>query len=77
MFTTDAHCDTLYSIICEKKKAENCTVTIEKLQKGGVGLQTFAMFTSLRSPDPYGDGVLMKELYKKIPVKHLDNALPE
>lgn len=77
MFTTDAHCDTLYGIIVEKKAPENCIVTLENLQKGNVGLQTFAMFTSFRRKDPYADGVQMKELYKTLPVKRLDGALPE
>lgn len=77
MFTTDAHCDTLYGIIAEKKAPENCIVTLENLQKGNVGLQTFAMFTSFRRKDPYADGVQMKELYKTLPVKRLDGALPE
>lgn len=77
MFTTDAHCDTLYGIIVEKKSPENCIVTLEKLQKGNVGIQTFAMFTSFRRENPYADGVQMKELYKKLPLKHLDGALPD
>lgn len=77
MFTTDAHCDTLYGIIVEKKSPENCIVTIENLQKGGVMLQTFAMFTSFRRKDPYADGVQMKELYKTLQIKHLDSTLPD
>lgn len=76
MFTTDAHCDTLYGIIVEKKSPEKCIVTIENLQKGNVNLQTYAMFTSFRRKDPYADGIQMKELYKTLPIKRLDSALP-
>jgi len=76
MFTTDAHCDTLYEIITGNSSPEKCIVTPQKLQKGGVCLQTFAMFTSFRRPDPYADGKLMMALYKTLPIKRLDNALP-
>ena len=76
MFTTDAHCDTLYEIITGHSAAEKCIVTPEKLQKGDVRLQTFAMFTSFRRPDPCADGILMKELYKALPLRRLDGALP-
>lgn len=76
MFTTDAHCDTLYRIAIEGVKAEDCSVTPESLRAGEVGLQTFAIFTSLRRPDPYGDAILMKDVYKKLPLPHLDGKLP-
>lgn len=77
MFTSDAHCDTLYEMAVNGTAAENCVVTQERLQKGNVGLQTFAMFTSLRRPDPCGDGMKMKAVYKTLPYHHLDGELPE
>lgn len=77
MFTTDAHCDTLYEIAVKKTAAEGCCVTPERLKAGNVGLQTFAMFTSLRSPDPYADGLAMKEAYKRLPLRRLDAKLPD
>ena len=76
MFTTDAHCDTLYAIAIENKAPESCRVTPETLRAGGVGLQTFAMYSSLRRPDPHGDGLRMKELYKRLPLPRLDGSLP-
>ena len=52
-------------------------MTMERLRDGNVGLQTFAMFTSFRRPDPYADGVAMKELYKTLPIPRLDGKLPD
>lgn len=77
MFTADAHCDTLYEIAVKNYAAEDCCVTMERLEKGNVGLQTFAMFASFRHPDPYADGMKMKALYKTLPVNRLDDKLPE
>ena len=77
MFTADAHCDTLYEIAIKGTPAQNCCVTLERLKEGNVGLQTFAMFTSLRRPDPYGDALDMKEAYKRLPLPRLDGKLPD
>ncbi|MGI6238113.1 MAG: dipeptidase [Christensenellales bacterium] len=44
MFLADAHCDTLYSIAVLGASPESCAVTEERLARGGVGIQTFAMF---------------------------------
>ncbi|MDO4546816.1 MAG: membrane dipeptidase [Clostridia bacterium] len=48
MFTADAHCDTLYAISVSHKPAEEIAVTYERLEKGNVGLQTFALFAGTR-----------------------------
>lgn len=77
MFTTDAHCDTLYNITVHNYAPEDCAVTPERLRAGNVGIQTFAMFTSLRRPDPCADGLTMKELYKQLPLPRLDGKLPD
>lgn len=77
MFTTDAHCDTLYNIAVHNYKPGDCTVTPERLKIGNVGIQTFAMFTSFRRPDPCADGMAMKELYKTLPLPRLDGKLPD
>ena len=77
MFIADAHCDTLYEIAIKSAAPEACCVTADRLKKGNVGLQTFAMFTSFRHPDPCGDGRKMKELYKRLPFVHLDGPLPD
>ena len=77
MFTADAHCDTLYNQVVHGYKPEDCVVTINRLRDGNVGLQTFAMFTSFRRPDPYADGVAMKELYKTLTIPRLDGRLPD
>lgn len=77
MFTTDAHCDTLYNIIVHGYALEDCCVTPQRLKDGNVGVQTFAMFTSFRRPDPYADGMAMKALYKQLPLPRLDGKLPD
>ena len=77
MFTADAHCDTLYEMTVNGTKAENCCVTEARMAAGNMGLQTFAMFTSFRRPDPYADGIKMKALYKQLPFHHLDGELGE
>ena len=77
MFTTDAHCDTLYNMHVHSMAFEDCCVTPERLKAGSVGLQTFAMFTSFRRPDPYADGLAMKEIYKTLPIRRLDGPLPD
>lgn len=77
MFTTDAHCDTLYAITIKNQTLDSCCVTPERLRAGNVGLQTFAMFTSFRHGHPYEDGCAMKEAYKRLPLPHLDGRLPD
>ena len=42
MLLCDAHCDTLYSLVV--KPGEPTDLTMERLQKGGVNLQTMAMY---------------------------------
>ncbi len=77
MFVSDAHCDTLYEIAIQNTPAAACCVTVDRLRSGGVGVQTFAAYTSMKRPDPWQDGLLMKEAYKKLPIVHLDGKLPE
>lgn len=77
MFTTDAHCDTLYEIAVQGTPAKNCCVTPERLKNGNVGLQTFAMFTSKRSENPYAEGRAMLAEYKRLPIPRIDGKLPE
>jgi len=77
MFTTDAHCDTLYNMHVHGMAFDACCVTPERMRVGGLGVQTFAMFTSFRRPDPYGDGLAMKEIYKTLSIRRLDGRLPD
>ena len=62
MFVADAHCDTLYSIAVQNNEPEKCMITAERLAKGGVGLQTFALFAGSKGPGgtPYRDGIDMR-----------------
>lgn len=77
MFTTDAHCDTLYEIAIIGTDPEKCCVTPARLQKGNIGLQTFAMFTSMKRPDPCADAFAMLDAYEKLPVNCFSRRLPE
>ena len=77
MFVSDAHCDTLYEIAIQNTAPKSCCVTIDRLRAGGVGVQTFAAYTSMKRQDPWNDGLMMKEAYKKLPVSRLDGKLPD
>ncbi len=77
MFTTDAHCDTLYEMTLKGRKFEDCQITPQRLRAGNISLQTFAMFTSYRTGHPYEDGVAMKATFKRLPLPQLCGQLPE
>lgn len=77
MFVADAHCDTLYNIAVHRTKPEDCCVTPERMEKGGVYLQTFAMFCSHREDDPFASGMAMKELFKRLPMRTYSRRLPD
>ena len=44
----DAHCDTLYNLVTRPDAAND--ITLERLQKGGVSLQTMAMYVGPKAP---------------------------
>ena len=79
MFVADAHCDTLYEIAICHTAPEACVVTPEKLEKGGVGLQTFALFCGKHGPagTPYQDGLDMMGAIPKLGVPVLTGDLPD
>jgi len=79
MFITDAHCDTLFSIAIAGTAPEACAVTPERLAAGGVGLQTYAMFTGSKGPagTPYEDGKRMLTESYRLPIPVIRGALPE
>ena len=76
MFIADAHCDALYRIAIKGCASSGCAVTPEHLRAGGVGVQTYAMFSSLDRPDPHDDGLRMLAAYRALPLPRLDGALP-
>ena len=61
MFIADAHCDTLYKMTIEKRALEDCKVAPARMEKGGLCLQTYAMFVGAKGPagTPYEDGKRM------------------
>ena len=77
MFTTDAHCDTLYEMTLKGRKFADCQITPQRLRAGNISLQTFAMFTSYRTGHPYEDGVAMKATFKRLPLPQLCGQLPD
>lgn len=78
MFTTDAHCDTLYSLAVSHE-IDNLMITPERLAQGNVGLQTFAMFAGSKGPadHPYEKGAAMLAEAKRYPVPMLGGKLPD
>ena len=78
MFTTDAHCDTLYSLAVNHE-TDDLMITPERLAQGNVGLQTFAMFAGSKGPadHPYEKGAAMLAEAKHYPVPMLGGLLPD
>lgn len=77
MFVADAHCDALSRIAVDGCAMSDCAVRVETLRTGGVGLQTFAMFSCARRADPHADALAMFSAYRALPLPRLDGALPE
>lgn len=51
----DAHCDTLWEIGVSENAPSKCMITADRLTKGGVSIQTFALFAGPQGPSgkPY------------------------
>ncbi len=79
MFTADAHCDTLYEIAIYHTAPERCVITPDRLAKGGVGLQTFALFCGKHGVHgtAYQDGIDMLAAVPKLGVPVLTGDLPD
>ena len=79
MFVADAHCDTLYAIALEGQKPEACTVTPERLEAGGVGIQTYAMFAGKHGTQgtPWQDTLNMLAATPQAGVPILTGDLPD
>lgn len=79
MFIADAHCDTLYSIVCEKMQEDELMASGKNLIAGGVKLQTYALFAlSRRIPDtPYEQARKMIEISREIQTPFYTGELPE
>ncbi|MBR4443464.1 MAG: dipeptidase [Clostridia bacterium] len=79
MFIADAHCDTLYSIAVQGKAPEACMITPDRLARGGVGVQTFALFAGSGGVKghPYENGQAMLAARDKLNVPLYLNDLPD
>ena len=79
MFVADAHCDTLYQIAIKGMRPNRCVVTPGRLEAGGVGLQTFALFAGREGPKgtPYADGLAMLAAASWLNAPMLTGALPD
>ena len=77
MFIADAHCDALYRIAIDGCAPSDCAASPDRLRRGGVGLQTFALFSNLGRPDPRADALRMLSAYRALPLPKLDGPLPE
>jgi membrane dipeptidase len=79
MFVADAHCDTLYQIAIKGTRPNQCVVTPGRLEAGGVGLQTFALFAGREGPKgtPYADGLAMLAAASWLNAPMLTGVLPD
>lgn len=79
MFVADAHCDTLYAVAIHGKDPAECMITADRLEKGGVGLQTFALFAGAGGPKghPYENGQAMLAARDRLGVPLFQDALPD
>ena len=79
MFIADAHCDTLYEIAICHTRPEDCVVTPDRLKRGGVGLQTFALFCGKHGTQgtAYQDGIDMLGAVPRLGVPVLTGDLPD
>ena len=79
MFVADAHCDTLYQIAIKGMRPNQCVVTPGRLESGGVGLQTFALFAGREGPKgtPYADALAMLAAASWLNAPMLTGALPD
>lgn len=79
MFIADAHCDTLCKLAVEQVPLEECMVTPRRMQAGGVGLQTLAMFAGVKgcAGTPYADAVRMMKAAKSLPFRVFTGSLPD
>ena len=79
MFIADAHCDTLYEIAICHTRPEDCVVTPDRLRRGGVGLQTFALFCGKHGTQgtAYQDGIDMLGAVPRLGVPVLTGDLPD
>ncbi|MDY3027175.1 MAG: membrane dipeptidase [Candidatus Faecivicinus sp.] len=79
MFIADAHCDTLHQLAIGNRALADCTVTPERMQRGGLCLQTYAMFAGAKGPagTPYSDGKKMLAKSGELGVEILRGQLPD
>ena len=62
MFIADTHSDTLYAMGVHHAPAERLMITPEKLRRGGVSLQTFALWTGSKGNKGDVAGIVASEL---------------
>ena len=79
MFIADTHCDTLHAMISEDLKTYELMADKNKLNEGGVKLQTFALFAlSKRIPfTPYEQARKMIDVSKTLDIPFFTGKLPE
>ena len=67
MFIADTHCDTLFAMGVEKISGAKLMVTPEKMKKGGISLQTMALWTGREGNRGDVSGIVAAEL-SQVPV---------
>lgn len=79
LFIADSHCDTLYALEFENISGGAIMSSKDKLEKGGVSLQTFALFAGSREymHTPYENALRMLKRANSIGIPFYTGNLPD
>lgn len=79
MMVADAHCDTLYAMAVGRVPPDRRMVTRERLEAGGVGLQTFALYSGGKTDPgtPWSRAQAMLAATAELGVPLFTGVLPE
>jgi len=79
LFIADSHCDTLYAIEFENVPQNELMASAARLQEGGVGLETFALFAGSRKfrDTPYQNALRMIKCAHSLGIEFLTSDLPD
>ena len=79
MFIADAHCDTLYETAIKHTAREATVITSKRLKRGGVCLQTLAMFAGSEGMKgaPYDAGKTMLSAADELGIPIIRGSLPK
>ena len=78
MFIADSHCDTL-SGLRHGRDISSLMINRDKMQAGGLCMQTFALFTGSKGTlgTPYQDGIVMLSKRDELGIPIFNAMLPD